>query len=39
MLGKLDLSAIPLDEPIPLVAALVVFLAAVGVLGWVTIRD
>ncbi len=38
MLGKLDLSAIPLDEPIPLVAALVVFLAAVGVLGWVTIR-
>ena len=38
MLGKLDWSAIPFDEPIPLVAALVVFLGIVAVLGWITAR-
>ncbi|AZO58334.1 MAG: cytochrome o ubiquinol oxidase subunit I [Mesorhizobium sp.] len=38
MLGKLDWSAIPLDEPIPLGAALVVFLAAAAVLIWVTVK-
>ncbi|RUV02333.1 MULTISPECIES: cytochrome o ubiquinol oxidase subunit I [unclassified Mesorhizobium] len=38
MLGKLDWSAIPLDEPIPLIAALVVFLAAIGVLAWITVK-
>lgn len=36
MLGKLDWSAVPFDEPIPLVAAGVVFLGMVAVLGWVT---
>ncbi|WP_164780513.1 cytochrome o ubiquinol oxidase subunit I [Mesorhizobium sp. M7A.F.Ca.US.011.01.1.1] len=38
MLGKLDSSAIPFDQPIPLVAALGVFLAAVAVLGWITVK-
>ncbi|MEI8699697.1 cytochrome o ubiquinol oxidase subunit I [Mesorhizobium sp. ISC15] len=38
MLGKLDWSAIPFDEPIPLIAALVVFLAAIGVLAWITVK-
>ncbi|WP_206625703.1 cbb3-type cytochrome c oxidase subunit I, partial [Mesorhizobium sp. M7A.F.Ca.US.001.02.1.1] len=38
MLGKLDSSAIPFDQPIPLVAALGVFLAGVAVLGWITVK-
>ncbi|MBZ9717533.1 cytochrome o ubiquinol oxidase subunit I [Mesorhizobium sp. AD1-1] len=38
MLGKLDWSAIPFDQPIPLVAALGVFLAAAAVLGWITVK-
>ncbi|MGK2909718.1 MAG: cytochrome o ubiquinol oxidase subunit I [Sphingobium sp.] len=36
MLGKLDWSAVPFDEPIPLVAAAVVFLGMMAVLAWVT---
>ncbi|MDX3909816.1 MAG: cytochrome o ubiquinol oxidase subunit I [Sphingobium sp.] len=36
MLGKLDWSAIPFDEPIPLVAAAIVLVGLLGVLGWVT---
>jgi cytochrome o ubiquinol oxidase subunit 1 len=36
MLGKLDWSAIPLDQPIPLVAAGVVMLLALGVAIWIT---
>ncbi|MEZ2328972.1 cytochrome o ubiquinol oxidase subunit I [Mesorhizobium sp. RCC_202] len=38
MLGKLDWSAIPFDQPIPLGAALGVFLAAAAVLGWITVK-
>ena len=38
MLGKLTLAAIPLDQPIPLVAAGMVGLILAGVLGWVVIR-
>ncbi|WP_181171594.1 cytochrome o ubiquinol oxidase subunit I [Mesorhizobium sp. B2-4-10] len=38
MLGKLDWSAVPFDQPIPLGAALIVFLAAAAVLIWVTIK-
>jgi cytochrome o ubiquinol oxidase subunit 1 len=38
MLGKLDWSAIPVDEPIPLFAASIVVLAILGVLAWVTIK-
>ncbi|CDX37680.1 cytochrome o ubiquinol oxidase subunit I [Mesorhizobium sp. ORS 3359] len=38
MLGKLDWSAIPFDQPIPLGAALVVFLAAAAVLIWITVK-
>jgi cytochrome o ubiquinol oxidase subunit 1 len=38
MLGKLDWSAIPLDQPIPLVAAGVVMLLALGVAIWITRR-
>ncbi|WP_181176679.1 MULTISPECIES: cytochrome o ubiquinol oxidase subunit I [unclassified Mesorhizobium] len=38
MLGKLDWLAIPFDQPIPLVAALGVFLAAAAVLGWITVK-
>jgi cytochrome o ubiquinol oxidase subunit 1 len=38
MLGKLDWSAIPFDQPIPLVAAAVVMLVILGTLGWVTKR-
>ena len=35
MLGKLSWSAIPFDQPIPLVASLVVIAAALATLGWV----
>ncbi|MGJ5197753.1 MULTISPECIES: cytochrome o ubiquinol oxidase subunit I [unclassified Bradyrhizobium] len=35
MLGKLDWSAIPFGQPIPLVAAGLVLVAILGVLGWV----
>src|SRR5260364_461519 len=35
MLGKLDWSAIPLGQPIPLVAAGLVLVAILGVLIWV----
>ncbi|RYD27870.1 MAG: cytochrome o ubiquinol oxidase subunit I, partial [Lysobacteraceae bacterium] len=38
MLGKLDWSAIPFDQPIPLVAAGVVMLVVLCTLGWVTKR-
>jgi cytochrome o ubiquinol oxidase subunit 1 len=36
MLGKLDWSAVPLGEPIPLAAGAAVFLVIVAVLGWIT---
>ncbi|MFO6446052.1 cbb3-type cytochrome c oxidase subunit I [Erythrobacter sp. NE805] len=38
LFGKLDWSAIPIDQPIPLVAAGGVMLAMLGVLGWVTVK-
>src|SRR4030088_3534518 len=38
MLGKLDWSAIPLDQPIPMVTSGVVVLAILGVLAWVVIK-
>ncbi|HWU79210.1 MAG TPA: cbb3-type cytochrome c oxidase subunit I, partial [Caulobacter sp.] len=38
ILGKLDGSAIPFDQPIPLVAAALVGLALAGVLAWVIAR-
>ena len=38
MLGKLTWSAIPLDQPIPLVAAGVVGLAILVVLGWIVVK-
>ena len=36
--GKLDWSAIPFDEPIPLVVSGILALIIVAVLGWVTIK-
>ena len=38
MLGKLDWSALPLDQPIPLIAAGLVGLVLAGVLGWVVVK-
>ncbi len=38
MLGKLSWAAIPFDQPIPLVAAALVGVAIIGVLGWVTLK-
>jgi cytochrome o ubiquinol oxidase subunit I len=38
MLGKLDWSAIPLDQPIPMITSGVVVLAILGVLAWVVIK-
>jgi cytochrome o ubiquinol oxidase subunit I len=37
MLGKLNWSAIPLDQPIPMITSGVVVLAILGVLAWVTV--
>ena len=37
MLGKLTLSAIPLDQPIPLVAGAAVVLVLLGVVGWIVL--
>jgi len=38
MLGKLDWSAIPFDQPIPLIAASVVLIAILAVLLWVWLK-
>jgi cytochrome o ubiquinol oxidase subunit 1 len=38
MLGKLDFSAIPLSQPIPLITSFVVILIAIGVLILITIK-
>src|SRR5947209_3986882 len=38
MLGKLGWSAIPIDQPIPLIAAGVVVVVILAVLAWVTLR-
>jgi cytochrome o ubiquinol oxidase subunit 1 len=39
MLGKLNWSAIPLDQPIPLITSLVVILAILATLAWVTAKN
>jgi cytochrome o ubiquinol oxidase subunit I len=38
MLGKLSWAAIPLDQPIPMIASAVVALAIIGVLAFVTVK-
>lgn len=38
MFGKLDLSAIPLSQPIPLITSAIVILIAIGILALVTVR-
>src|SRR5579863_4671499 len=38
MFGKLTWSAIPIDQPIPLVVSLVVSVVLLGVMGWITVR-
>jgi cytochrome o ubiquinol oxidase subunit 1 len=38
MFGKLNWSAIPLDQPIPMITSAVVVLAILGVLGWVVVK-
>ncbi len=38
MLGKLTWSAIPFDQPIPLVVSIVVIVAIIAILGWVTVK-
>jgi cytochrome o ubiquinol oxidase subunit 1 len=38
MLGKLSWSAIPFDQPIPLVTSLVVIAVIVATLGWITVK-
>ena len=38
MLGKLNWSAIPIDQPIPLIAAGVVLLAILAMLAWATLK-
>src|ERR1700689_4386573 len=38
MLGKLTWSAIPFDEPIPLIVSVILVLVILGVLGWVTVK-
>src|SRR5262245_41194397 len=38
MFGKLNLSAIPLSQPIPLITSFIVILIVVGVLGLVTMK-
>ncbi len=38
MLGKLTLAAIPLDQPIPMIASGVVGLVLLSVIGWIVLR-
>ena len=38
MLGKLSWSAIPIDEPIDMIASIVMILAVAGILAWVTVK-
>jgi cytochrome o ubiquinol oxidase subunit 1 len=38
MLGKLSWAAIPFDQPIPLIAAAMVGVVIIGVLGWITLK-
>src|SRR3954464_7805580 len=38
MFGKLDWSAIPISQPIPLITSIIIMLVMLGVVGLVTIR-
>ena len=38
MLGKLDWTAIPFDEPIPLIVSGILVLVILAVLGWITVK-
>ena len=38
MLGKLSWSAIPFNQPIPLITSMVVILIVISVLAWVTVE-
>jgi cytochrome o ubiquinol oxidase subunit 1 len=38
MLGKLSWAAIPFNQPIPLIAAALVGVVIIGVLGWITLK-
>jgi cytochrome o ubiquinol oxidase subunit 1 len=38
MFGKLTWAALPLDQPIPMIASVVVGLALAGIIGWVVVR-
>jgi cytochrome o ubiquinol oxidase subunit 1 len=38
MLGKLTWTAIPFDEPIPLIVSGILVLVILGVLGWITVK-
>ena len=38
MFGKLTWSAIPYDQPIPMIASTVVALTVISILGWITIK-
>ncbi|MBF7013851.1 cbb3-type cytochrome c oxidase subunit I [Novosphingobium sp. HR1a] len=38
MLGKLDWSAVPFDQPIPLIAAGIVIFAILALVAWVTVK-
>ena len=38
MLGKLNWSAIPFDQPIPMIASLVVVVVVLATLAWLTIK-
>jgi cytochrome o ubiquinol oxidase subunit 1 len=38
MFGRLSWDAIPFNQPIPLITGLVVFLAAIGIVGWIIVK-
>jgi cytochrome o ubiquinol oxidase subunit 1 len=38
MLGKLTLSAIPFDQPIPLITSIILIVIILGLLAWITLR-
>jgi cytochrome o ubiquinol oxidase subunit 1 len=38
MFGKLDWSAVPIDQPIPLITSFIILLVLGGVLAWVTVK-
>ena len=38
MLGKLSWAAVPLDQPIPMIASTIVALTIIGILAWITVK-